>query len=134
MLPAFITHADCARHEMGPDHPECPERLGAIKDMLLVQGLLDYMQPVEAPTAKTPNRANGRSENLFIGLGLPEKALRHLQMPCARGRIQEVPIHPAKTPGRQVAPTLFWCTRKQCGKRVGLAPTPVCGALAVSGN
>ena len=51
MLPAFITHADCVRHEMGPDHPESPERLGAIKDMLLVQGLLDYMEPHEAPMA-----------------------------------------------------------------------------------
>ena len=51
MLSAFITHADCARHEMGPDHPECPERLGAIKDMLLVQGLLDYMHPYDAPMA-----------------------------------------------------------------------------------
>ena len=51
LLPAFITHADCVRHEMGPDHPESPERLGAIKDMLLVQGLLDYMEPHEAPMA-----------------------------------------------------------------------------------
>lgn len=51
MLPAFITHADCARHAMGPDHPECPERLGAINDMLLGKGLLDYMQPYDAPLA-----------------------------------------------------------------------------------
>ena len=27
---------------MGPNHPECPERLGAINDLLLVKGLLDY--------------------------------------------------------------------------------------------
>ena len=51
MLPAYITHADCARHEMGADHPECPERLGAINDMLLVKGLLDYMCPYDAPLA-----------------------------------------------------------------------------------
>ena len=51
MLPAYITHADCARHEMGADHPECPERLGAINDMLLVKGLLDYMSPYDAPLA-----------------------------------------------------------------------------------
>ena len=50
-MSAFISHTDCARHEMGPDHPECPERLGAIKDMLLVQGLLDYMHPYDAPLA-----------------------------------------------------------------------------------
>ncbi len=51
MLPVYISHPDCARHEMGPDHPECPERLGAIADMLLIQGLLDYMVPHDAPRA-----------------------------------------------------------------------------------
>lgn len=34
---------------MGLEHPECPERLGAINDMLLTQGLLDYMQHYDAP-------------------------------------------------------------------------------------
>ncbi|MEY4979297.1 MAG: Histone deacetylase-like amidohydrolase [Pseudomonadota bacterium] len=51
MLSAYITHADCARHDMGPHHPECPERLGAINDHLLVKGLLDYMLPYDAPLA-----------------------------------------------------------------------------------
>ncbi len=51
MLAAYITHADCARHEMGPDHPECAERLSAINDMLLTKGLLDYMNHYEAPLA-----------------------------------------------------------------------------------
>lgn len=51
MLAAYLTHPDCARHEMGPDHPECPARLGAINDMLLTKGLLDYMTPYEAEAA-----------------------------------------------------------------------------------
>lgn len=51
MLPVYISHHDCARHEMGPGHPECPERLGAIADRLLVHGLLDYMVPHDAPLA-----------------------------------------------------------------------------------
>ncbi|MBV8621618.1 MAG: histone deacetylase family protein [Curvibacter sp.] len=51
MLAAYITHPDCAKHEMGPHHPECPERLGAIHDHLLIKGLLDYMLPYEAPLA-----------------------------------------------------------------------------------
>jgi acetoin utilization deacetylase AcuC-like enzyme len=51
MLSAYITHADCARHDMGTHHPECPERLGAINDHLLVKGLLDYMIPYDAPLA-----------------------------------------------------------------------------------
>jgi len=40
---AFVTHADCLRHKMGADSPECPERLAAIHDQLLIKGLLDYM-------------------------------------------------------------------------------------------
>ena len=51
MLAAFVSHPDCSRHEMGPRHPECPERLAAIQDRLLVSGLLDYMLPCEAPLA-----------------------------------------------------------------------------------
>jgi acetoin utilization deacetylase AcuC-like enzyme len=51
LLSAYITHPDCARHEMGPHHPECPERLGAINDMLLTKGLLDYMAPYDAEPA-----------------------------------------------------------------------------------
>jgi acetoin utilization deacetylase AcuC-like enzyme len=51
MLSAYITHPDCARHEMGEGHPECPQRLGAVADALLMRGLLDYMLPVDAPLA-----------------------------------------------------------------------------------
>ena len=51
MLPAYITHSDCALHDMGNQHPECPERLGAINDLLLVKGYLDYMVPYDAPLA-----------------------------------------------------------------------------------
>jgi acetoin utilization deacetylase AcuC-like enzyme len=51
MLSAFISHPDCARHQMGAHHPECPERLSAINDHLLIKGLMDYMVPHEAPLA-----------------------------------------------------------------------------------
>lgn len=36
---------------MGADHPECPQRLSAIHDRLLIGGLLDYMVPYDAPLA-----------------------------------------------------------------------------------
>jgi acetoin utilization deacetylase AcuC-like enzyme len=65
MLPAYITHADCARHEMGPQHPECPERLGAINDLLLVKGLLDYMHPIDAPLA-TPEQLAHAHSSLYV--------------------------------------------------------------------
>jgi acetoin utilization deacetylase AcuC-like enzyme len=35
----YFTHPDCRRHEMGAGHPECPERLDAIEDRLLVSGV-----------------------------------------------------------------------------------------------
>lgn len=65
MLPAYITHPDCARHEMGAHHPECPERLGAINDMLLVKGLLDYMHPYDAPLATTEQLGHAHS-SLYV--------------------------------------------------------------------
>jgi acetoin utilization deacetylase AcuC-like enzyme len=51
MLSAYITHPSSLLHEMGPDHPECPERVSAIHDYLLAQGLLDFMAPQIAPAA-----------------------------------------------------------------------------------
>jgi acetoin utilization deacetylase AcuC-like enzyme len=35
----YFTHKDCWRHEMGPGHPESPQRLDAIEDRLLITGL-----------------------------------------------------------------------------------------------
>ena len=47
----YFTHKDCWKHEMGPGHPECPERLGAIEDRLLMSGVGDALQRREAPLA-----------------------------------------------------------------------------------
>ncbi|HSW20571.1 MAG TPA: histone deacetylase family protein [Ramlibacter sp.] len=49
----YYTHADCRRHEMGAGHPECPERLDAIEDRLLVTGVADALDRREAPQAST---------------------------------------------------------------------------------
>ncbi|KIF83477.1 histone deacetylase family protein [Noviherbaspirillum autotrophicum] len=61
MLPAYISHSDCVRHEMGEHHPECPERIGAISDHLLIKGLLDYMRPYDAPLASEEQLARAHS-------------------------------------------------------------------------
>lgn len=47
----YFTHADCRKHEMGPGHPECPERLDAIEDRLLITGVVDLLDRREAPLA-----------------------------------------------------------------------------------
>ncbi len=61
MLPAYITHTDCQKHDMGSHHPECPERLGAVNDQLLIKGLLDYMEQCEAPLATREQLARAHS-------------------------------------------------------------------------
>jgi acetoin utilization deacetylase AcuC-like enzyme len=48
---AFITHPDCLKHEMGAQHPECPQRLGAVGDQLIASGLDPQLVHYEAPLA-----------------------------------------------------------------------------------
>ncbi|MDR7378064.1 acetoin utilization deacetylase AcuC-like enzyme [Rhodoferax ferrireducens] len=47
----YFTHPDCRKHEMGPGHPECPERLAAIDDRLLICGVADALDRREASAA-----------------------------------------------------------------------------------
>lgn len=47
----YFTHPDCFRHEMGAGHPECPERLSAIEDRLLISGVDMALTRREAPPA-----------------------------------------------------------------------------------
>ena len=49
MPTAYITHADCLRHEMGAGHPESPDRLSAINEHMRQSGLLDELRNLEAP-------------------------------------------------------------------------------------
>jgi acetoin utilization deacetylase AcuC-like enzyme len=51
MTTAYITHADCLRHEMGAGHPECPERLVAVNEHIRSSGLLEQLRFLEAPLA-----------------------------------------------------------------------------------
>ena len=48
---AFITHAECLKHDMGAGHPERPQRLGAIEDQLIASGLEAHLARHEAPLA-----------------------------------------------------------------------------------
>ena len=50
-MTGYFTHPDCRKHEMGPGHPECPERLDAIEDRLLISGVGDALDRREAPMA-----------------------------------------------------------------------------------
>jgi acetoin utilization deacetylase AcuC-like enzyme len=48
---AYLTHPSCLLHEMGPYHPECPERLTAIGDRLIAAGIDGHLQHYTAPAA-----------------------------------------------------------------------------------
>ncbi len=47
----YFTHSDCRKHEMGGGHPECPERLDAIEDRLLISGVGDALERRDASSA-----------------------------------------------------------------------------------
>ena len=51
MSTAFYSHAECRLHDMGPGHPECPQRLDAISDHLLATGLDIALDFRDAPLA-----------------------------------------------------------------------------------
>jgi len=51
MSTAIYSHPDCLRHEMGDWHPECPERLRAIDDQLILARLDGLLEQRSAPLA-----------------------------------------------------------------------------------
>jgi len=70
MSTAFITHADCLKHEMGAWHPECPERLAAIEDQLIASGVGQYLARYDAPLA-TDLVMRGEAESAFCSVRPP---------------------------------------------------------------
>ncbi|KAA0013507.1 histone deacetylase family protein [Billgrantia pellis] len=51
MITAFISHPNCDLHHMGPEHPESPLRLEAIRARLALSGLLQQTMQSEARPA-----------------------------------------------------------------------------------
>ncbi|MCG3201002.1 MAG: Histone deacetylase-like amidohydrolase [Gammaproteobacteria bacterium] len=60
-MTAFISHSDCLKHEMLPEHPECPGRLHAIEDRLKAAGIMDYLHQYTAPKATREQLARAHS-------------------------------------------------------------------------
>jgi acetoin utilization deacetylase AcuC-like enzyme len=65
MRAAYITHPSSTRHEMGPGHPESPDRVTTIGDRLLMRGVLDFMESFEAPPA-TPEQLARAHDALYV--------------------------------------------------------------------
>ncbi|MDR5865824.1 histone deacetylase family protein [Halomonas koreensis] len=51
MITAYLTHPHCHLHHMGPEHPESPHRLEAIRARLMRAGLLQQAMQGDAPEA-----------------------------------------------------------------------------------
>ncbi|MDP1900952.1 MAG: histone deacetylase family protein [Rubrivivax sp.] len=61
MSTVFYSHPACRLHDMGPGHPECPQRLDAITDHLLATGLDIALDFRDAPRATTEQIARAHS-------------------------------------------------------------------------
>ena len=79
-ITAYITHPSCLQHEMGPDHPECPERLTAIGDQLIASGIDGHIARHEATpaTREQLSRVHAPAYVEAIERAAPASGLRYL--------------------------------------------------------
>lgn len=77
MVTALISHPDCRLHDMGPAHPECPQRIDAINDQLLAMRLLDVLAHHDAPVASREQLLRVHTSDYLDWLGqrVPESGL-----------------------------------------------------------
>ncbi len=64
----YFSHRECWKHEMGPGHPECPQRLDAIEDRLLISGVSDALDRRAAPVAPLADIARAHDAAYLQGL------------------------------------------------------------------
>ena len=57
MTLALISHADCSAYDLGPHHPECASRIGAVSDQIMASGLDFVLQHHDAPLASNEQLA-----------------------------------------------------------------------------
>lgn len=74
MITSFITHEDCALHDMGPWHPENPMRINAIIDQLKLSGLMNQLMQYKARpvTEEQLYRVHPKAHVRSLELSLPE--------------------------------------------------------------
>ena len=77
---AFVSHVDCAKHDMGAYHPESPARLSAIEDSLITARIADLLARYEAPLAGMEQllRVHPRPYIEAIESAAPSRGIVHL--------------------------------------------------------
>ena len=85
---AYFTHPLCLQHDMGAQHPECPERLTAIADQLIASGLDNLVTHYEATpaTAEQLARVHAPAYVEAIRQAAPASGLRYLDPDTALNR------------------------------------------------
>ena len=80
MPTAYITHPSFLLHDMGPYHPECPERVAAIDERLTAQGLAAQLAQHTAPPATRAQlaRVHGTDYIDLIEAASPDAGLHYL--------------------------------------------------------
>ncbi len=80
---AYITHPSFLLHDMGPYHPECPDRLSAIGDRLISAGLDPYLRHYSAPAATDEQLGRVHSRD-YIALIEAESSGDRASLPRSR--------------------------------------------------
>jgi len=77
---AFISHPSFLLHEMGPYHPECPERLTAVSDRMIASGIDALLAHYTAPAATREQlgRVHAASYIDAIDAAVPESGLHFI--------------------------------------------------------
>jgi len=77
MTTAFITHQDCSLHNMGPEHPESPVRLAAIRKVLEKTGLMQELDQLESVhiTPEQIQLAHAKLHQKRLEMKLPENGI-----------------------------------------------------------
>jgi acetoin utilization deacetylase AcuC-like enzyme len=88
MQTAYITHPQCQLHDMGAHHPECPDRLRAIEDLLIAAGLLGLLSEHDAPAARREHLARVHDADYLDALeaSAPQTGIVHLDPDTAMNR------------------------------------------------
>ena len=118
----YYTHPDCWKHEMGPGHPECPERLSAIEDRLLITGLDMALSRREAPPAALADieLAHGR---------MHVAALRGLHDVLREDMAAGGPAHTALDPDTSINPWTWDAALRSAGAAIEATDAVIEGEL-----
>jgi len=82
MKTAFISHPDCHLHQMQSWHPEMPQRLAAIENQLIADGLMAQLARHDAPLATQQQllRAHSEKHITLIEQTAPSEGIMNLDL------------------------------------------------------